>query len=118
MVERLKDDTDRKLDELFGSVDVRDDGFSVQVMQRVSRQVWVRRLAMPVALVIGVLLAAKPLTELFAVLSNLVSAVPAGIVDSVGISALSTTNLPQMSTVFLGAMLLAAVLMISRMLED
>ena len=79
MAERLKDAADLKLESLFRSEPAEDDGFSINVMKRVRRQMWVRRLSLPVAIVLGVLIAAKPLAQLVSAISNLLTAVPTNI---------------------------------------
>ena len=53
MAERLKDDADLKLDALFRSEPVQDDGFSVRVVSRVRRRMWVQRLSFTKAFVIS-----------------------------------------------------------------
>ena len=115
MAEKLKDEADRKLESLFKTEAVRDDGFSVQVINRVRRQIWVRRLAMPIAILLGVVIAAKPLMQLSRIVADLVAAVP---LDIGGFDSAALIGMPQLSTIILGIMLLATVLMASRMLED
>lgn len=115
MVEKLKDEADRKLESMFRSDPVQDDGFSVNIVGRVRRQTWIRRLSLPVAVGLGVLIAAKPLSQLLVTMPKLLAAVPAsvGVLDRV-----SAVNLPDAATIIPGLMLLAAVMMVSRMLED
>jgi hypothetical protein len=115
MADRLKDDGDLKLESLFRFQPVQDAGFSVKVVSRVRRRIWVRRLAMPVAITIGTLIAAKPLLQLAGAIPKLLMIVP----DSVGsLNTLGLNSLPQNSTVIFGAMLLFAVMMVGKMLED
>ena len=115
MVDRLKDAEDLKLESLFRLQPVQDDGFSVNVVSRVRRRIWVRRLALPVAITIGTLIAAKPLLQLAGAVPKLLMIVP----DSLSsLNSLPLTSLPQNSTVVFGAMLLFAVMMIGKMLED
>lgn len=115
MADRLKDAEDLKLESLFRSQPVRDNGFSVNVVSRVRRRIWVRRLALPVAITIGTLIAAKPLLQLASAVPKLLMVVP----DSMAsVSNLQLSSLPQNSTVIFGAMLLFAVMMIGKMLED
>ena len=115
MADRLKDDADLKLESLFGSQSILDDGFSVRVVARVRRRIWVRRLALPVAVTIGTLIAAKPLLQLTSAISKLLVIMP----DNMGsLSNLPLSSLPQNSTVIFGAMLLFAVMMVTKMLED
>ena len=115
MADRLKDDTDLKLESLLRSQPVQDDGFSVKVVSRVRRRIWVRRLALPVAITVGTLIAAKPLLQLASAIPKLLMIVP----DSMsGLDNLPLSSLPQNTTVIFGAMLLFAVMMVGKMLED
>jgi hypothetical protein len=61
MADRLKDEADLKLEALFRTELVQDNGFSGRVVSRVRRQMWVERLSLPTAFVIGAMIAAKPL---------------------------------------------------------
>lgn|SRR5690606_4311859 len=76
MVERMKDDDDRKLEALLRAPAIADDGFSERVVRRVRRRVWVRRWTLPIAAAIGALIAAKPLMDLLALLPLLADLVP------------------------------------------
>jgi len=115
MADRLRDEVDSRLESLFRPDPVRDDGFSVRVVSRVRRQMWVRRLSLPFAFVIGAGVSAKPVLQLANALPNLLGSVP-GL--AINLEKLPIDSLPQTSTILLGLMLLAAVLMASRMLED
>ena len=115
MAEKLKDEADRKLEAMFRTEPVRDGGFSVQIVRKVRRQIWIRRLSLPIAITLGLLLAAKPLAQLIGIVPNLLAAVPMNVG---GFDSETLANLPQLSTVITGLMLLGAVMMISRMLED
>lgn len=115
MAERLKDDQDLKLEALFRSEPVQDDGFSARIMSRVRRRMWVRRLSLPTAFVVGALIAAKPVAQLAMLVPKIVGIVPVGLAD---IFDLPLEGLLQGPHVILGVMLLAATLMIGRMLED
>ena len=115
MAERLKDEADSALESLFGSEPVRDDGFSSRVVARVRRQMWVRRLSLPIAFVIGIAISAKPLVQLANALPNLLGAVS---FRGISMEQLPISSFPQSTTIFLGIILLASVLMASRMLED
>lgn len=115
MAERLKDETDTTLESMFGAEPVRDDGFSSRVVARIRRQMWMRRLSLPVAFLIGIAISAKPLVQLANALPSLLDAVP---VSSISMEQLQISSFPQSTTIFLGITLLAAVLMASRMLEE
>ncbi len=122
MVEKLKDAEDRLLESMFRSEPIADDGFSGRVVSRIRREIWVRRLALPVAMLIGGAFAVKPATQLVIAASKLLTVVPKGVLE------LPATWIPQVETVVfgasltqtvvLGAMLLAAGVLGTRMLEE
>ena len=112
MAEKIKDAEDRLLESLFDSQVVADDGFSAGIVNRINRRLWLRRLTLPVAAVIGGAIAFKPLTGLVMTLSNLSSLIPQDIVSG------ATSSIPQFQTIVLGAILLAVGLVSMRMLED
>ncbi len=115
MAQRLKDSEDLKLEVLFRSEPVPDDGFSARIVSRVRRRMWVRRLSLPTAFVISAIIAAKPLMQLAALVPKLVGIVPQSLVS---VFDLQLGGMFQGSTIILGIMLLAASLMIGRMLEE
>ena len=115
MAERLKDSEDLKLEALFRSEPVLDDGFSASIVSRVRRRMWVRRLSLPTAFAIGVIIAAKPLMQLAGLVTQLVGIVPPSLMS---VFDLQFGGMLQGPTVILGIMLLAAMLMIGRMLEE
>ena len=112
MAEKIKDAEDRLLESLFDSKPVADDGFSVRVVRKINRQLWLRRLTLPVAAVIGGAIAFKPLAGLVTALANLSSLIPEAAVNS------AASSIPQLQTVVLGAILLAVGLVGMRMIED
>ena len=115
MADRLKDSEDLKLEALFRSVPVLDDGFSAGVVSRVRRRMWITRLSLPMAFVAGVILAAKPLSQLASLVPKLVNIVPQSLMS---IFDLQLGGMFQGTTAILGIMLLAAMLMIGRILEE
>jgi hypothetical protein len=112
MAEKLKDAEDRLLESMFRSEPVADEGFSRRVVSRIQRRLWIQRLALPVAMLVGGAIAIKPATQLVIAASKLLAIVPQGMLN------IPATWIPQMQTVVLGAMLLAAVLLGTRMLEE
>ncbi len=112
MADRLKDNEDRVLESLFGSEPVPDNGFSARVMTRLNRRLWIRRLALPAAFLIGAAIAVKPLSQLVVTFGKLLTVIPADI------GGLSIDIIPQSTTVILGSLLLVAMIMITKMLED
>ncbi len=115
MAERLKDSEDLKLEALFRSEPVLDDGFSARIVSRVRRRMWVRRLSLPTAFVIGAIIAAKPLMQIAALVPKVVDVVPLGLAN---IFDFPLEGMFQGPTIILGIMLLAASLMIGRILEE
>jgi len=116
MADRLKDAEDLRLETLFASDPIPDAGFSKRVEKHVRRQLWVRRLALPIALLVGGLIAAKPMIELMTAVVRVANVLPANIGKN--LDALPVGDLPQLSTVMMGAMLAIAAIMLSRLLED
>ena len=104
MADKTSDAEDRLLESLFRVEPITDGGFSARVVSRIRRRVWFRRLAVPVAAVIGGAIAIQPATELIAILVQLFGLVPEEIV------ALPLKFLPQFQLVVLGGMLCAVAL--------
>lgn len=115
MAERMKDETDLFLQAALASRPIADDGFSVQVVTRVRRRNWLRRLALPVGIVIGLAISARPLMEVVTVLPDIVNALFG---ESVDLGQLPFGDLPQLSTMLVGAALGGALLLVSRILEE
>jgi hypothetical protein len=122
MAEKLKDAEDRLLEAMLRSEPIADEGFSGRVVSRIRRRLWVQRLALPSAMLIGGAIAVKPATQLVAAASKLLTIVPQGMLD------VPTTWIPQVQnvaygatltqTVVLGAMVLAAGVLGTRMLIE
>ena len=77
MADRHKDAGDRFLESLLAAAPIADDGFSERVLRRIRRRLWVRRLTMPVALVLGVIIAVEPAVELLKIGTKLAGSLPA-----------------------------------------
>ncbi|MCH9694734.1 MAG: hypothetical protein K0U72_09510 [Gammaproteobacteria bacterium] len=112
MAERIKDAEDRLLESMFESLPVADDGFSVKVVGKIRRRLWLRRLTLPVAASIGGVIAFKPLASLVSTLASFTSFVPNEYVNT------AASSLPQLQMLIMGAMLLAVCLLGLRTLED
>lgn len=115
MAERRKDAEDRTLEALFRSEPIVDDGFTVKVVSRVRRRIWVRRLSLPIAIVVGALIGLKPLVQVATLLPDLLRLVPA---DLFKLDTLPVGDLPQVSTLLIGAAIVMAITMVGRMLEE
>jgi hypothetical protein len=116
MADRMKDAQDLKLESLFASDSIPDDGFSVRIEKRVRRQLWLRRLTLPIAVLIGGSIAIKPLAGLLAALVKLLSVLPANIRSN--LEGVTIANVPQLSTIVFGGVLVIAAIMLTRLLED
>jgi len=112
MADRIKDAEDRMLESLFESAPIADDGFSNIVLRRIRRRLWARRLALPLATLIGASISFKPLAGLVSMLASLVALVP----DELSVPVHDA--IPQLPMLVLGAMLLATFLVGLRTLED
>ena len=112
MAEKIKDAEDRLLESMFASEPIADDGFSDRIIHRIRRRIWVRRLALPIAMVIGTAIAIKPVLQLIALGSNLLGVVAPELL------VVPEVAIPQLSTIMLGGTLLAIVMLSTRMLEE
>ena len=115
MAERLKDKEDLALEALFKSDPVADDGFSVNVVSRVRRRVWIRRLSMPIAILVGGAISAGPVLEVVNVLPGLMNSLFG---TSLTFESLPVDGVPQVSTILMGATLVMAMLLGSKLLEE
>ncbi|MBT8107555.1 MAG: hypothetical protein KJP17_04935 [Gammaproteobacteria bacterium] len=112
MAEHIKDDEDRMLEQMFASPPLADDGFSVRVVRKVRRRIWVRRLTLPIATLIGAVISFQPLTSLVTTLAGFAQLIPQDIVN------VSSAIIPQAPTLVLGGLLLAVCMAGLRALED
>jgi len=112
MAERIKDENDRMLESMFASAPIADDGFSVRVVRKVRRRMWLRRLTLPFATLVGAIVSFKPLAGLVTTLAGFTTLIPENVLS------VSSTILPQLPMLVLGAMLLAACMIGLRSLED
>jgi hypothetical protein len=112
----MKDAEDLKLESLFATETIADNGFSARIQKRIKRQLWVRRLTLPIAVLLGGAIAIKPLVGLITAMPKLFSVLPA--IVSSNLPQIATAGLPQMSTIMLGGMLVVVVITVARVLED
>lgn len=119
MVDRLKDSEELRLEAMFKSDPLPDLGFSKKVMTRVRRQMWIRRLTMPVALVIGGSIAIKPASDLVITVTKVFNALPSNLTSlAVDLPSLSVDSLPQMTTFLVSGAIALIALGFVRALED
>ena len=112
MAERLKDDEDRLLESLFASAPIADDGFSTMIEKRVRRQLWLRRMVLPVAALVGAIISFKPLAGLVTMLAGLTTLIPQDVLK------VPSDVVPQLPMLFMGAMLLAMCMLGLRALQE
>ena len=113
MAEHIKDQEDRLLESMFASEPIADNGFSERVVHKVRRRLWLRRVTMPVATVIGLLVSIKPLSQLVTAMAGLTQLLP---MDKLGGTA--DQVLAQLPIVVLGGMLIGACMLGLRLIED
>ncbi|MDX1498657.1 MAG: hypothetical protein R3176_02090 [Woeseiaceae bacterium] len=77
MADRNRDAGDRLLESMLAAAPIPDDGFSERVLKRIRRRAWIRRLTLPIALVLGVAVAAEPAVELLKIGARLAGSLPA-----------------------------------------
>ncbi|MGI9271181.1 MAG: hypothetical protein ACR2QT_05355 [Woeseiaceae bacterium] len=76
MAEKIRDAEDQLLDSMFQSEPIADDGFSDRIVRRIRRGIWLRRLALPVAMLLGGAIAIKPLMQLGSVAATVSESMP------------------------------------------
>ena len=115
MAERFKENDAISLEGLFRSDPLPADGFSATVMKRVRYRIWVRRLALRRALLLGLAISAKPMAQFLSALPGLMTAIFG---DALRLDQLPVLTVPQLSTMLLGASALMAIVLASRLLEE
>ncbi len=122
MVEKLKDAEDRLLESMFAAEPIADDGFSRRIVTHIRRRIWIRRLALPVAMLVGGFVAFKPAMQLVTVSSALLSVVPRELLE-VPASVLpqvegAALGMPLMPMIVLSAMVVVAGILGARLLNE
>ncbi|MBT8091662.1 MAG: hypothetical protein KJN77_01410 [Gammaproteobacteria bacterium] len=112
MAEKIKDADDRRLESMFLGPPVADDGFSDVVMKRIRRKLYFRRLTLPVAAILGGLLAFKPVAGLVVSVYRILLGMPNDFLTS------AAGYLPSLQLTVTGGLILFVVLMSLSMLED
>ena len=113
MAEQIKDADDIRLEKLFSSEAIADDGFSDRIVGKIRRRLWLRRLSLPIAAAIGASISIKPMAGLITSLYGLLgkTAVPDMLADS-------AAQLPPVHLIVMGGMLLALAIVSIRMFEE
>ena len=119
MVDRIKDKEERRLQAMFRSESLPDAGFSKKVLNRVRRQIWIRRLTMPIAIVVGGAIAFKPVVDLATTISKVLNVLPERLTSvSLDLPSVPVESLPQISTYLIGGAMILVALFFVRALED
>lgn len=116
MADRMRDSDDARLEQLFSSEPIADDGFSENIVRRIRRRLWFRRLALPVAAAIGASIAFEPLVSFALGLGNVLQALPIPVDTTLAADWLP--SLPSLPMLVTGGVLFGAMLIGIRLLED
>ena len=112
MAEKISDAEDRLLESMFRSEPLADGGFSKKVVARIRRRLWISRLALPVAAVLGGAMAFEPVVDLVRAMQTLMNLFPSEAF------AMPLQFMPQVQFVVLGGLLLAAGMAFLNMLAE
>ncbi len=112
MADKTSDAVDRLLASVLEAEPIADDGFSNRIVSQIRRRIWVNRLALPVAILIGAAFALKPALLLVEALLPLLNVVP------LELASVPMQFLPQIELIVMGGMAFAAGLVLLRMLEE
>ena len=112
MAERIKDEQDRFLESMLASAPIADNGFSTQIVRRIRRKLWVRRITLPAAVVLGGLVAFPPVVGLLKGVYQLLASMPIDVVPSL------ESSLPSLQLIVTGALVLVVVMFSLNTLED
>lgn len=112
MADKTSDALDRLLESSFHSDPIPDDGFSGRIVFKIRRRIWINRLALPVATLVGAAFALKPATQLIVALLPLLDVVP---IDTISAP---MQFLPQLQMIVLGGMACAAGIALFNLVEE
>ena len=112
MAERLKDKEDVRLEALFRAEPIEDDGFSERVVARIRRGIWIRRWTLPLAVLVGGLVAAKPTAQLLLAMAEILTVLPEDV------RTIQLDSLPQVTTFIFGGTLVGLIALFVKGLEE
>jgi len=112
MADKTSDAQDRFLESVFHSESIPDDGFSDRIVLTIRRRIWINRLALPVAALIGAAFALKPASQLIVALLPLLNIVPGDMINA------PLQFLPQLQMIMLGGMAFAAGITLFKVFEE
>ena len=108
----MRDDVDERLAALFHAEPIADNGFSERVTRRIRRRLWLRRLAVPLAAAVGGAIALKPLASMVTLLIEFLRSLPFDVVAS------TSGWVPSPAVIGLGGLLLVAMLLCLRLIDE
>ena len=112
MAEHIKDAQDRVLESMFDAAPIADNGFSGQIVKRIRRKLWIRRLTLPLAVLVGLLVAFRPMAAVVKGVYGLLLSLPGDLVPSLA------GMLPSLQLIVTGALVLVVAMLSLSMLED
>lgn len=112
MADKMKDSQDEMLESMFQPELIADDGFSNRIVSRIRRRLWLRRLTMPVAVLVGLALALQPALDLLQGLAGIVDTLPTQLFS------VPVSWIPDLSNIVMAGMLFVTAILGLRMLED
>ncbi len=112
MAERIKDAEDRVLESMFDAAPIADNGFSGQIVKRIRRKLWIRRVTLPLAVLLGLLVAFRPMAAVVKGVYDLLLSMPGDLVPSLA------GTLPSLQIIVTGALILVVAMFSLSMLED
>ena len=112
MADKTSDAVDRFLASAFEAEPIADDGFSDGIVSTIRRRIWINRLTLPIAILVGVAFALKPALQLITVLLPLLNVMP------VELASVPMQFLPQIQFIVMGGMAFAAGITLIKMLEE
>ena len=112
MADKTSDAVDRLLASALSAEPIADDNFSSRVVSKLRRRIWLNRLALPVAVLVGAAFALKPAVQVVGALLPLLNTMP------VELASAPMQYLPQIQLIVLGGMAFAAGVTLVKMLEE
>jgi hypothetical protein len=112
MADRIKDAEDRMLEAMFAAEPIADDGFSEKIVRQIRRRLWLRRLALPIAVLLGAAIAVEPALEFIQAIAGLSVLIPDQSIT------IPTGWIPQLQTIVLAGMLVVTGVFGLRMIEE
>jgi hypothetical protein len=119
MADRLRDKEDARLEALFSTGHIDDDGFSDRVVSRIRRGIWIRRWTLPIAILIGGLIAAKPAAQVLLAMVQILSAtLSATTIIPEDVRTLAVHAMPQATVFVFGGTLVGIIALFIKGLEE